>query len=173
MQECGSCRREVAPDMFFCAWCRQYLGSIGKGTKANIFARWVAWVIDPGIALLAWGIATGVLAAISHDLGAACAMLFPVAYFIWFLTLLRKGLTPGKLLLGLQVVDQQTGEIPGFGKMFLREIIGRFLSGLFLGIGYLWALFDKNGQAWHDKLAGTVVLRRSQGEYTRANRASA
>jgi uncharacterized RDD family membrane protein YckC len=65
------------------------------------------------------------------------------------------------MLLGLQVVDQQTGAIPGFGKMFLREVVGRFLSGLFLGLGYLWALFDKNGQGFHDKLAGTVVVKKT------------
>jgi len=39
-------------------------------------------------------------------------------------------------------------------------LIGRFLSGLFLGLGYFWALFDRNAQAWHDKLAGTVVIQK-------------
>ena len=62
-------------------------------------------------------------------------------------------------LLSVQVVHHQTGAIPGFGKMFLREIIGKFVSGLFLGLGYFWAIFDKNNQAWHDKLAGTVVIK--------------
>ena len=86
------------------------------------------------------------------------AFLFPVAYLIWFLKLLRQGLTPGKKLLGLQVIRAQTGQYPGFGFMFLREIVGRILSALFGGLGYLWALFDKNAQAWHDKLAETVVV---------------
>jgi len=75
------------------------------------------------------------------------------------LTLLPKGVTPGKKLMGLQVVNHQTGAIPGFGTMFVREIVGRFISGLGGGIGYLWAIFDKNAQAWHDKIAGTVVLK--------------
>jgi uncharacterized RDD family membrane protein YckC len=69
------------------------------------------------------------------------------------------------------VVDQRNGDIPGFGKMFLREIVGRFLSGLFFGLGYFWSLFDKNAQAWHDKLAGTVVIKKAQAQY--ASRASA
>ena len=56
------------------------------------------------------------------------------------------------------MVDYQTGTIPGFGKMFVREIVGRFISGDFNGLGYFWAIFDKNSQAWHDKIAGTVVL---------------
>jgi predicted anti-sigma-YlaC factor YlaD len=45
--------------------------------------------------------------------------------------------------------------------MLVREIVGKFVSGLFLGIGYFWAIFDKEGQAWHDKIAGTVVTRQS------------
>lgn len=116
-------------------------------------------MIDPLIALILWGLAVGIFGSISEDLGGLVAIILPLVYFIWFLTLLRKGLTPGKKLLGLQVVNHQTGEIPGFGKMFLREIVGRFISGLFFGVGYFWAIFDKNAQAWHDKIAGTVVIK--------------
>jgi len=101
----------------------------------------------------------GIVGSISRDLGTIVSIALPIVYLVWFLTVLRKGLTPGKKLLGLQVVDQQTGAIPGFGKMFLREIVGRFVSGLFFGLGYFWAIFDKNAQAWHDKIAGTVVLK--------------
>jgi uncharacterized RDD family membrane protein YckC len=136
-----------------------YTPATSKGAKAGIFARWVAWMIDPLIALFLWMAATFILGAILPELGVIAAILFPLAYFVWFLMLLRRGLTPGKLLLGLQVVKSQTGDIPGFGTMFVREIFGRFLSGLIFGLGYLWALFDKNAQAWHDKLAGTVVIK--------------
>jgi uncharacterized RDD family membrane protein YckC len=157
---CPSCHKEVVADSYFCTWCNIFIPSPEKGKKANLFARWVAWFLDPVIAVLLYFIAIGVFGAMSHDLGITMAILFPLAYIIWFLVLLRQGLTPGKKLLGLQVVNSQTGQIPGFGKMFLREIIGRILSGLFLGLGYFWALFDKNSQAWHDKLAGTVVVKR-------------
>lgn len=160
MQNCQACGKDVAPDMFFCAWCGEYLGAANKGKKANIFARWVALMIDPGIAFLAWLIPTLILATTSKMLALVFAIVFPLAYMVWFLSLLRQGLTPGKKLLGLQVVDQRTGDLPGFGKMFLREIVGRFLSALFLILGYIWAIFDKNAQALHDKLAGTVVIKR-------------
>jgi uncharacterized RDD family membrane protein YckC len=156
---CPSCNKEIAPDAYFCVWCSAFVPDPGKGKKANLFARWIALVIDPVIAIVLYFIGVGILSSISKDIGLVAAIILPVVYLIWFLSLLRKGLTPGKKLLGLQVVNCQTGAIPGFGKMFLREIIGRFLSGLFLSIGYFWALFDKNGQAWHDKLAGTVVVK--------------
>ena len=161
MAVCHECGKDVGPDMLFCTWCQDYLGRRGAGKKAGVFGRWIAMMIDPGIALLAWLIPTLVFSAISNTLAAIFAILFPIAYFVWFLTLLAKGTTPGKMVMGLQVVDQRTGGIPGFGTMFVREVFGRLLSGLIFSLGYLWALFDKNAQTWHDKLAGTVVIKKS------------
>lgn len=66
--------------------------------------------------------------------------------------------TPGKMLFALKVVDAETGASlrPG-------QAIGRYLayyiSYLPLGLGILWILFDSRKQAWHDKLANTVVIR--------------
>lgn len=156
---CPSCRKEVAPDSYFCVWCSCFLPRAESGVKAGLFSRWVATAIDPFIAILLWGLAVTVLASISPDLGAFGAFAFPVVYGIWFLVLLREGQTPGKKLLGHRVVNCQTGQIPGYITMFVREIIGKFVSGLFFGLGYFWAIFDKNAQAWHDKMAGTVVVK--------------
>ena len=157
-----SCQKEITPDSFFCQWCNKFVPSPEKGGKANLFARWVALAMDPLIAVVLYLLGIGIFGSLSQDAAIVTAMLLPVLYFVWFLTLFRRGRTPGKLLLGLQVVDHQTGAIPGFGKMFLREIVGRFISGLFFGIGYFWAIFDKNAQGWHDKIAGTVVIKASR-----------
>lgn len=157
---CPSCDNEVVPDAFFCQWCDRFIPEPRRGKKANLFRRFMALLIDPLIAVVLYVAAVGIFGGLSEDLGIFIAILFPAGYVVWFMLLLRKGLTPGKKLLGLQVVNHQTGRLPGYGKMFLREIVGRFLSGLVFGLGYLWALFDKNAQAWHDRLAGTVVLRR-------------
>ncbi len=158
---CPSCAKDITPDSYFCTWCGVFVPAAAKGVKAGTFARAVALVLDP---LIAWGLyllGVAVVGGISgsDDAAVFAAVLLPVIYLGWFLSLLRRGLTPGKRLLGLQVVGQQTGAIPGFGTMFVREIIGRFVSGLVFGLGYLWALFDKNGQAWHDKMANTVVIK--------------
>lgn len=96
-------------------------------------------------------------------LGAFWTSVGYVFVLLWFL---GKGLTPGKLLVGEQVVNQLNGHLPGFGRMFLREAIGKLASGLFFGIGYFWAIWDKDNQAWHDKIAGTVVIRRTAGRTT-------
>ena len=42
---------------------------------------------------------------------------------------------------------------------FVREVVGKFLSGLVLCLGYLWMLWDAERQCWHDKLVGTRVVR--------------
>ena len=154
-----ACGKQVPVDSFFCTWCGEYAGNATTGTKANLFARWVALTIDPLIGVVLWVVAALVFAPISEGMAWTMGILFPFAYTVWYLMKLREGKTPGKMLLGLQVVDQRNGAIPGFGRMFLREIVGRFLSGLLFGLGYLSAIFDKSGQAWHDKLAGTVVVK--------------
>lgn len=156
-----ACRKEVPADAFFCTWCARYAGGAAVGTKASLFARFVALLVDPLIGIVLWLLASSMFGAVSSDAGWVIAFLFPLAYTVVYFILLRHGRTPGKAALGLQVVNQRTGGIPGFWRMVLREVLGRILSGLFFGLGYLWALFDKNGQAWHDKLAGTVVVKRA------------
>jgi uncharacterized RDD family membrane protein YckC len=33
------------------------------------------------------------------------------------------------------------------------------VSGFFFGLGFIWAAFDANGEAWHDKIFATRVVR--------------
>jgi len=42
--------------------------------------------------------------------------------------------------------------------MLVRETIGKLISGLVFSLGYLWLLWDKDRQTWHDKLVSTVVM---------------
>lgn len=60
---------------------------------------------------------------------------------------------------------QTDGSQPTWGMMFLREIVAKPILGYALsavGIGFLdwfWILIDRDKQALHDKLVGTVVVR--------------
>jgi uncharacterized RDD family membrane protein YckC len=65
--------------------------------------------------------------------------------------------TPGKLLLGCQVVDADSGE-PITVKQAIIRYLGYFVSIFTLGIGFLWVAWDKRKQGFHDKMANTVVL---------------
>ena len=70
---------------------------------------------------------------------------------------LYRSATPGKMLLGLKIVDQKTGGGLTAGQSVIRYI-GYFVSTLFFCLGFIWAGFDSRKQAWHDKMAGTLVV---------------
>jgi len=173
---CPACHKEMVADRRFCPWCETYVANPAIGTKAGIGLRLGAHVLDAlvfGAVLLVSVLVLGALAVgiqgAGGSQGAAVAVVLLgvaigfVVYLVAILKFLAKGLTPGKYLVGEQVVDHLSGRPPGLGKMLLREIIGKWVSGLLFGLGYLWAIWDRDGQAWHDKIAGTVVIRRAQG----------
>ncbi len=68
------------------------------------------------------------------------------------------GATPGKLLLGLEVVGRD-GRRPSPRRAWVRAALG-LLSFSLLGLGCLLALFSRSGRALHDFLAGTYVVER-------------
>jgi uncharacterized RDD family membrane protein YckC len=84
--------------------------------------------------------------------------LASIAYFVGFWT--WRGQTPGMMLLGLRVARDVDGTPPGFGRSVLRYL-GYLVSWFALFIGFIWVAFDSRKQGWHDKIAGTVVVRRS------------
>jgi uncharacterized RDD family membrane protein YckC len=70
-----------------------------------------------------------------------------------------KSATPGKMIFGAKIVDADTG-----GALTTGQAIGRYfayyVSLLPLCLGFLWVAFDARKQGFHDKLAGTVVVRK-------------
>ena len=72
-----------------------------------------------------------------------------------------KSATPGKMVIGAKIVDARSGGKPSGGQ-FLVRYFAYIVSTLPLGLGFLWIAFDRRKQAWHDKLAGTVVVRTLQ-----------
>ena len=85
------------------------------------------------------------------------AVLIYLLKALYFVLLLKfRGATLGKQALRIRVV-KQSGEISWVDAIY-RETVGRYLSGLILGIGYLMAGFTRNKQALHDKLCDTVVV---------------
>jgi uncharacterized RDD family membrane protein YckC len=77
------------------------------------------------------------------------------AAIVWFWR--SYGATPGKLAVGVKIVDAQSGKAPSTGRLVLR--LGCYLlSALPLYLGFLWVAVDRRKQGWHDKIAGTVVV---------------
>lgn len=82
--------------------------------------------------------------------------IFPAAAVVVFW--LYRSATPGKMVVGAVIVDAKTGQKPSTGQ-FIGRYLGYFVSILPLGLGLLWVGWDARKQGWHDKLAGTVVIR--------------
>lgn len=81
---------------------------------------------------------------------------------VFLLFLWAKSTSPGKWLLGMDVA-RADGQPLGFWMMALRETVGKFISGLAAGLGYLWIIFDKDRQGWHDKIVSSYVIVRREG----------
>ena len=66
--------------------------------------------------------------------------------------------TPGKMAIGARIVDAKTGATPSTLRLIVRYL-GYYVSTAPLCLGLIWVGFDRRKQGWHDKLAGTVVIR--------------
>ena len=64
----------------------------------------------------------------------------------------------GKMLYRAKIVDASTYQKPTT-KQFIIRYLGYYLSLLPLGLGYFWVIWDTKKQAWHDKLAHTIVIK--------------
>lgn len=80
-----------------------------------------------------------------------------LAYFPYFWA--TSGSTPGMRMMGLQVVRDVDGGPISVGQAVLR-LIGYWVSGAVLYLGYIWIFIDKRHRGWHDLIAGTVVVQR-------------
>ena len=82
--------------------------------------------------------------------------IVPIVITVWFWVKYLG--TPGKMVLRLRVIDANTGRAvstaKGIGRYFAY-----YVSALPLMLGFIWVAFDKKKQGFHDKLAGTYVIR--------------
>ena len=78
---------------------------------------------------------------------------------LYLRALARTGQTWGRRIVGIKVVNAETGGPPGWGKAIGRQLFAAIISSYVLYLGYLWMLWDSQNQTWHDKVAGTLVVR--------------
>lgn len=92
----------------------------------------------------------GVLALTYLGIALLWTLYRPVCHGAW-------GRTLGKLVLGLRVV-RTDGTPLGFSRAFLRYL-GYMIALIPFGLGVLWVAWDDQKQGWHDKIAGTFVIK--------------
>ena len=171
---CTTCDREADPGARFCDNCGasldpQYTPGLTyfdqDSQDVEYMGFWIrlpALLIDV-ILLVIVGLVIR-FALGESTLTSVVSLAFNLGYAV-ILTAWR-GQTVGKMALGIQVVDRD-GNIPGIGAVLLREIVGKFLSGIALGLGYLWVAWDREKRGWHDHIAGTYVVRKSRSNQVR------
>jgi uncharacterized RDD family membrane protein YckC len=130
-----------------------YSGSGPSGPRANFGQRLLAYIVDALILAIPYLI---VYFAISEALGLLVIIVGAIAYYV-VLQGGPTGQTVGKKVMNIRVVDFNTGGPIGYGRAFVRYLVQGFLSGI-LFLGYLWMLWDREKQTWHDKASRSVVV---------------
>lgn len=136
----------------------EYVGFWARVGAALIDTVLVSVVIIPLLAAVyGWTYTDGKFALVAE--GPASFFISWVAPAIAVIAFwLYRQATPGKMAISARIVDAETGRPPT-----TRQAIGRYLAyyvSIFpFGLGMLWVAFDRRKQGWHDKLAGTVVVR--------------
>ncbi len=82
-----------------------------------------------------------------------------LAYLIGLWT--WRGTTIGNIVFGLKIV-RTDGQPLTLGVAIVRALAS-LLSLAVMGLGFFWIIWDPEKQAWHDKIAGTLVVRMPKG----------
>jgi uncharacterized RDD family membrane protein YckC len=86
-----------------------------------------------------------------HPIGMLIGLVYFCVFWMW------RGTTIGGLLLNLKV-RRMDGQRLSFPVTLVRALAAAF-SVFVMFLGFLWIIWDKDKQGWHDKIAGTVVVR--------------
>lgn len=113
--------------------------------RAGFWARFLASLLD--LILL------GVIAVALH-FPPIMILLIPVYHVIMWSW---KGTTIGGIVMGLKLV-RTDGRPVDFAVSLVRSL-SAFFSAMVLFLGFFWAGWDRQRQSWHDKIAGTVIVR--------------
>lgn len=86
-------------------------------------------------------------------------VIVSIGYYPFFWA--RSGQTPGMRLFRLYLVRDSDGGKVSAGQAILR-LIGLAISAIPIYLGYIWIFIDKRRRGWHDLIAGTVMIERTQ-----------
>lgn len=112
------------------------------------------------VAAIVDGIILGIVDVIigfvfSQSMAQMLTFLVGIGYYVYFWS--TTGATPGKQAMGLKVISTD-GSTPTATKAFIRYV-GYIVSAIPIFLGFIWIAFDSQKQGWHDKIAGTYVIK--------------
>jgi len=151
------------PNRVRCSNCGKSI-LMGKESLASMWARSASFIIDYIVIQLIFFIGGFIgYATFGSAPESTLGLLFgtvvwaiPLLYFPFFFGT-TEGQTIGMAAMGIKLY-RSDGIYPiGYTRGFLR-FIGMIISALPFCLGFIWILFDKNRQGWHDKIAGTYAV---------------
>jgi uncharacterized RDD family membrane protein YckC len=122
--------------------------------RAGFWPRMGALLID---VLLVGFLGSFVLGSFHHESNLHLLVLATYGACMWKL----RGSTVGGIVCDLRVV--RADGRPVEWETAIVRALACFLSLAVCGLGFIWIAFDENHQAWHDKIAGTLVVRVPKG----------
>ena len=135
-------------------------------SPASIGLRCGAWLLDYILTLLVPAVTVSlalIFKRVSLELAyfiLVCGYLATLGLLIlnWVYLCGSQGQTAGKRIIGIRIV-RLDGTPINYKTAAIRHFIGYPLAFLSFGLGALWVLWDAKQQGWHDKLAGTLVVK--------------
>jgi uncharacterized RDD family membrane protein YckC len=133
-------------------WVR-FLAIILDGIVIGVITSALS-VFALGGGMFAWNTTAGAMAIdyTYNAFGALIGLVYFVGFWGW------RGQTPGMIPFDMRIVMASDGTKPDWVRMLLRYV-GLLIGIAVFFIGVIWAGFDRRKQGWHDKIAGTVVVR--------------
>lgn len=142
-----------------------------KGERAGFSLRFVGWAVDAAlvfgvgivISLVSW-MFSGSLSFLTRGGEDATTgwwifrvVLLLGAFVYNALLTAMTGQTLGRQVAGVMVLDEK-GHLLTLRASIVRTLMS-LVSFLPFGLGFWWALWDKNGDTWHDKVVRTRAFR--------------
>lgn len=129
-----------------------------SGAKAGFWIRFLAILID-GVILFVINLILAAILNSSTTGRSGIQTLLGLIYYVFFWSSASPwpGQTVGNKLLNIRVIKTDGSDLSLV--VALIRYVGLVVSILVIFIGVIWAAFDPNKQGWHDKIAGTYVIK--------------
>lgn len=125
--------------------------------KVGFLTRALAFIVDSILVGIVNGILNAVLFEGDFGRGQGLSTLLGLAYYVYFWSSAGGGQTLGMKALGIRVIKTDGSALPVTGAVI--RYVGLLIAFVCLFIGVIWVAFDANKQGWHDKIAGTYVVK--------------
>ena len=168
MAYCANCGHQISDDAPYCPQCGQARVTSNAALYADFGSRFLARIIDWLILIIPGIVLSIVFAAIQFGSGAFgdnrfsanpfnfSGAVITFAYH-WLMLALWEGQTVGKRVMHIRIL-RADGSPLDLGTSAARAAMS-ILSGLVLGLGFFWALWDPERRTWHDMVADTRAFR--------------